>query len=228
MTVKALWQQRDNKLLVLLGSAPVLYMLYFYGGNGDVLAALLRNSPPDLLRVGFSRVVAFVTLGLLPVFIIRFTFHNRLANFGLVLCEGKYNLFFILIGVPVVLLMTWLSAHAVDFRLIYPEVRSAINTPHILLWSSLFYLLYYVGYEVFFRGYLLFGIEQRLGSWPAILITTLATTLVHINRPAGEYAAALVAGFVFGYVALRTRSLWGVFVLHAVAGLSLDLFCAFP
>jgi membrane protease YdiL (CAAX protease family) len=226
VTARGLWQERDNRLLVLLVSAPLLYMLYHYGGGPDGMRLILRPVRTDLARVGFSRVMALFALGIVPALIIRFGFRERLADYGLALRAPKFNGLFVLFGGCAVVILSLITSRVTAFRAIYPEVRSAIGAPRLLFVSSLFYVLYYVGYETFFRGYLLFGLEPRLGPAPAILVTTLASTLVHISRPAGEYLGALVAGLVAGYVVLRTRSIWGVLLVHLIAGLSLDVFCA--
>jgi len=226
MTLRGLWLERDNRLLVLLGSAPLLYMLYHYGGGPGAARLVLGYGRTDLALVAFSRVMALVALGIIPALVIRFGFRERLADYGLALRAPRLNGLFALFGACAVVLVGFLASRQPEFRAIYPAVRSAIGAPRLLLISSLFYVLYYFGYETFFRGYLLFGLERRLGSAPAILVTTLATTLVHVTRPAGEYLAAFVAGLVAGYVVLRTRSIWGFFLVHLIAGLSLDFFCA--
>jgi membrane protease YdiL (CAAX protease family) len=226
MTLRGLWQERDNRLLVLLGSAPLLYMLYHYGGGPGGMRLFLGHGRTDLAQVAFSRVMALTALGIIPALVIRFGFRERLGDYGLALRAPRFNGLFALFGACAVVILGLLASRVPEFRAIYPEVRSAIGAPRLLFISSLFYVLYYLGYETFFRGYLLFGLEQRLGPAPAILVTTLATTLVHLSRPAGECFAALIAGFVAGYVVLRTRSIWGFFLVHLIAGLSLDFFCA--
>jgi membrane protease YdiL (CAAX protease family) len=230
-TVRELWRQRDNKLLVLLASAPVLYMLYFYGGSAALFGRLfgpgLSTTWWDIGSTAYRYAVACLTLGVLPALIIKLVFHDRLGGYGLGRGDARYNLLFVLLGALVVIPLGYISSRNPEFRALSPQLHCARGSASLFLLSSGLYLLYYVGYEVFFRGYLLFGIEKRLGPWPAILITTMTTTLVHITRPAGEYAAALIAGFIFGYVALRTRSIWGVLALHFITGVSLDFFCAF-
>jgi membrane protease YdiL (CAAX protease family) len=226
MTLRGLWQERDNRLLILLGSAPLLYMLYHYGGGPGGTRLIIGHAGTDLVQVAFSRVMALIALGIIPMLIIKFGLRDRLSDYGLALHAPKFNGLFALFGACFVVLLSFLASRQPGFRAIYPEVRDAAGAPRLLFISSLFYVLYYLGYEMFFRGYLLFGLEQRLGPASAILVTTLATTLVHITQPAGEYLGAFVAGLVAGYVVLRTRSIWGFFLVHVIAGLSLDVFCA--
>jgi membrane protease YdiL (CAAX protease family) len=65
---------------------------------------------------------------------------------------------------------------------------------------SLFYLLYYLGWEFFFRGYMQFGLRRRLGDWNAILIQTLASCLLHIGKPDTEIFSSILGGIVWGMV----------------------------
>jgi membrane protease YdiL (CAAX protease family) len=231
MSIRELWRQRDSKLLTILGSVPVLYMVYYYGAQNTVFTWLfqphLAPSAHDAGSAAWRNGLALVVLGLLPLLVIKLSFRDRLSDYGLGLGDTRYNLGFVLFGLLVVVPLMYLSSRRPEYRMLYPLIRSHPGSVPLFALACGLYLLYYAGYEVLFRGFLLFGSERRLGTWPAILVTTLATTLVHVTRPASEYAAAFVAGLVFGYVALRTRSIWGVLVLHFLAGVSLDFFVTF-
>jgi membrane protease YdiL (CAAX protease family) len=47
---------------------------------------------------------------------------------------------------------------------------------------------------------------------------------MHIGKPADEIYGAILGGVVFGFVALRSRSLLYVILIHWVLGVALDLF----
>jgi uncharacterized protein len=68
------------------------------------------------------------------------------------------------------------------------------------------------------------GLRDSLGEWTAILVQTGLSTLMHIGKPAGEIYGAILGGVVFGLVALRSRSLLYVILIHWVLGVALDLF----
>ncbi|MEO0108713.1 MAG: CPBP family intramembrane glutamic endopeptidase, partial [candidate division WOR-3 bacterium] len=112
-------------------------------------------------------------------------------------------------------------------RTISPQLFAARSNHGLFPFSAALYVPYFVGYEVLFRGYLLTGVRQRLGNWPALMFSTAATTLLHVSRPGAEYLAAMVAGLVFGYAVVRSRSIWGVVAVHALLGVGLDFFCTF-
>ena len=60
-----------------------------------------------------------------------------------------------------------------------------------------------------------------------VTILYVLSTVMHIGKPEGETMAAIVAGLVFGLVAMRTRSVLYVILLHWYVGLMTDLFCIF-
>ena len=69
-----------------------------------------------------------------------------------------------------------------------------------------------------------FGLRDRLGDWNAILVQTLASSLLHVGKPFGETVGAVLGGLVWGVVAFRSRSLLVPLLTHWLLGLSLDLF----
>ena len=92
-----------------------------------------------------------------------------------------------------------------------------------LAWSGL-YALYYVSFEFFYRGFLLTVLTPRWGTRAAVWTQTLLSALIHVGKPPAETLAALPAGFLFAFLALRTRSLVWPTVLHLVIGLATDAF----
>ncbi|MBF0472368.1 MAG: CPBP family intramembrane metalloprotease, partial [Nitrospirae bacterium] len=61
----------------------------------------------------------------------------------------------------------------------------------------------------------------------AILIETISSCLIHIGKPPGETIGSIIVGVIFGLIALRTKSIWYVFILHAVIGVLTDIFIIF-
>jgi uncharacterized protein len=71
---------------------------------------------------------------------------------------------------------------------------------------------------------MLFGLEKRYGPLTAILFQMIPSAIVHIGKPAGESFGAILAGIIFGYLAIRTRSILYPLILHATVGISIDIF----
>jgi membrane protease YdiL (CAAX protease family) len=89
------------------------------------------------------------------------------------------------------------------------------------------YLVFYLGWEFFFRGYMQSGLEGAFGGWNAILAQTLASCLLHSGKPLGEIYASILGGVVLGIIAWRSRSLLFVILLHWLLGASLDVFISY-
>ena len=91
----------------------------------------------------------------------------------------------------------------------------------ILLWESLRGARF-IALEFFFRGYLLFSLEERMG-YNAIAVAALPYGLLHFGKPFPEAMGAVVAGAVLGMFALRTRSIAGGALVHIFVATTMDL-----
>lgn len=178
---------------------PLLPFVWWSGG-----LALVWIAAPSVLagRLGFSAV------GL---------------GWGLRGLRSKIWIYALLL-LPVELGIVWASRQP-GFLATYPMLR-----PEQLIWWSwsvllLYWLLYAVQFicvEFFFRGFLLFTLEGRLGR-AAIGVMVVPYCMIHYHKPLPEVFGAIVAGLVLGWLALETRSIWGGALLHVAVALSMDV-----
>jgi len=70
-----------------------------------------------------------------------------------------------------------------------------------------------VGWEFFFRGFLLFALYRACGPL-ALVLQAVPFTLAHIGKPELETLSCIFGGTAFGYVAWRTRSFLYPFLIH--------------
>jgi membrane protease YdiL (CAAX protease family) len=125
---------------------------------------------------------------------------------------------FLAVMIPVVAVVSLLDS----FQAKYPFYDGAVAGGWHFWGFQLFYGMQFLGVEAFFRGFLLFGLERRLG-WYAIGVSTIPYVMIHFGKPMPETFAAIVAGVLLGWMALRTRSfLWGV-ALHWSVAITMDL-----
>jgi membrane protease YdiL (CAAX protease family) len=158
-----------------------------------------------------------------PFLVMVLLFQKDPGELGLQLGDTAYGWRALVIGVPVALVVAYVSSASPAMQSEYPQAKSTMRRPLTFLIAEACYLIYYLGWEYLFRGFMLFGLAQGYGAAPAILVQTIPSALVHIGKPAVESFAAIVAGVVFGYVALRTRSILYPFVIHATIGIALDV-----
>jgi|GEM_PF-541486 len=96
--------------------------------------------------------------------------------------------------------------------------------PWLFASHAICYLMFYVGWEFYFRGFMLIGLEESLGRASALLLQVMASCLLHIGSPATETFGAILGGLLWGLLVFRTRSLLSGLAQHYLLGISLDWF----
>jgi uncharacterized protein len=204
----------------ILLPVPLLLTLWVYFGRHDATRAFLPN---DATRAFCEYLAAFLLLFCLPALLCRLTLRRPLSDFGLRPGNWRMGLGFLALGAPLMLLAAALAAKDPAMQAEYPLAKSALQDLPLFIALEGAYLLYYFSWEFFFRGFLLFGLEKPFGPLAAVLIQTIPSTIVHIGKPLSECLAAILAGLLFGWLSLRTRSILYPLALHALVGVALDV-----
>jgi hypothetical protein len=218
---------RGSALLLLL--AACMPVLYVYQGTPLFYLVHLAPGPGGLTPVyaqlwRFGSV--FVLFFVLPALSWRLLARRPLSDLGLRPGDLWAGL---RLALPALLVLTpglWLSAGRADFQAEYPLAKEATASLALFVAYEAAYALYYWGWEFFFRGALQLGLLARLGLAGACAVQTLPSVLLHIGKPVGETWGAVVAGPLFGAVAVRCRSFLPLFVFHYAIGVINDVFCA--
>jgi membrane protease YdiL (CAAX protease family) len=223
------FEKRDIHVYVLLLSAPVLLTLYRYHGYPDAFYSYFPDfkelSGGDLIARYWQFLVFFALMFILPAIYVKVGMKKSLYDFGWGLGDIKYGAKW-LISIPLLVVpMIFIASKMPDLRIEYPLAKSLLNNQgSLLIYESAYVLFYYVAWEFFFRGFLLFGLKERFGAVNAILIQTISSCLVHIDKPEGEIIGSIFIGILFGMIALRSKSIWYVFLIHVSIGVLTDLF----
>jgi len=195
----------------------------------DGLAADLRHaltqSPNARIngRVYWAvwRVIGYV---IIPTLVIRFALRERVRDFG-VRARGttQYWRIYALLLVVLVPCVYFASASAA-FQAKYPFYRMRPGEsawPWLWAWEAL-YALQFVSLEFFFRGFMVHGLQPRLG-YAAIFAMMVPYMMIHFTKPLPEALGSIVAGFVLGTLALKARSIWWGAAAHVSVALSMDV-----
>jgi membrane protease YdiL (CAAX protease family) len=219
-------EKKRLKTVLVLFIVTILYTIYRYQGSAYFFISLLdtplRGNRELALPVYYQWVMAFFLLGVIPMLTVRFGFKERLSKYGFSLKRPLFTLLITLLGIAIITPLVYIGARSPELSSLYPLAKSAGDSPGNFLKSALFYLLYYVGYEFCFRGFLFMGIKDDIGEWQALGVSLIATVLLHVNKPQSETVMAIIAGIAFPIIVSRLGSLLPVILIHAYAGISLD------
>lgn len=123
--------------------------------------------------------------------------------------------------IPGSLLVYWVSFWP-EFQSIYPFYSQAGRSwTDFFLWE-IAYGLQFLALEFFFRAFILEGLRPSLG-YGAIPVMVIPYCMIHFQKTAAESLGSVVAGFVLGWMAMRSRSLWGGVLVHTVIAVEMDL-----
>ena len=223
------YDQKDFDIYFMLIAAPLLLSIYYYFGYASFLkqkfAYFNEAQYGDVYAYMTQFAVFFVLMFIIPALYLKFKMKADFGDYGLGLGKVKAGLKLIAVCVPIILVVLYFGTDAVDVRTEYPLAKSLHTHREMIIWYHLAYVfLYYTAWEFFFRGFLLYGLKDRFGVFYSILIQSILSCLIHLGKPASETIGALFIGILFGIFAYRTRSIWYVFILHIIMGLSTDLY----
>jgi membrane protease YdiL (CAAX protease family) len=212
---------------------------------------IIGGLPGDLPGYWMRFALSFLLLGAAPG-IMAFAFRERLADLGLSIKTPllRQPRFWLL--VPVAIGIGAFGATSQDLGAYYPYSRDLIGrvrdagTGPLLGHFAAYVFLYYVPWEFFFRGFLLFpfalaaerafrlesegghgGDREASGAIAIaalVLFQTIPSTLLHFGHPLSELLSAVPAGIIFGILAWKTRSIVPGLILHAAIGIGTDGF----
>lgn len=214
---------------IALAAAPVLLVAWRYHGTPSGWSSAFGDgagpASGDLLAHLWPFAAMFLLGFLVPAGIL-FLSRRPLSSVGLALPADRRTARFVALLAPIVVIpVAWIASRMPEVRAEYPLFRGLFDRHDLVLpYEAAYALLYYVGWEFCFRGWLLFTVEAAHGALVAILVQTMASCLLHIGKPEGEILLSIPGGIVLGWVALRTRSVLLTWFPHMLLGVSTDLF----
>lgn len=205
-----------------------LAVAVFPGSRAFYLAALAApGSDAAMLAwdsILFHHVAVLVAFTLPLLFLPRLGLGPGLALFAP--GDWKTGLAWTLVACLVATGPAWMSSQDPAFLREYPLTLRAFDSPGLMALFLASYLLYYIGWEAFFRGYLGFGL-RALGhsAFHAIMVQVALSMIIHIGKPDMELLSAIPGGIFMGVLAYRTRSLLWPLLFHAYLGALNTYFC---
>ena len=209
--------------VVLLASVTIVAFHRYFGRI--TFAPRLFPSISSRDAALFECATTFILMGLVPLAIVTLIFRESGKGYGLRLGDWKFGLKFIAITFPIIAAVSLYPATKIpEMRVFYPIDPGAGSSVSAFLQLQLPSAVLLMGWEFLFRGFMIFGLRDRVGDWTAICIQTLPSALWHIGLPFGVTFGAIPGGVMFGYLSIRTNSIIWPWLLHYLIWVGLDLF----
>jgi len=150
----------------------------------------------------WDRVILYLVIPLIFILII---FRENPREYGFSLGDWKAGLVITLSGILIMAPVIWyLGKSDPGMADYYKSLTSGLP------WTTFLDL---IGWEFFFRGWILFGYARKFGV-EALWLQAVPFALAHIGKPEVETLSTIFGGFAFGWIAWRTRSFLYPFLIH--------------
>jgi hypothetical protein len=219
----------DAQTVVVLLSAAFFIILQMQFGDRRVFqrnfAEAFETPWKELLPwawwFGMQGLLGFV----IPVAVLMGVFRRKASEIGLGLGDWRLAITLMAAYLPLVIVGTWFLSNGDGFLAQYPHHAPAARDWKLFVIYEGFFLLYWVGWEYLWRGYVLFGTAPRFGVY-AVIIQAVPFAVLHFTKPFAEATLSIVGGVALGALVWRCRSFWIAVPIHAAQMLILDTWCS--
>jgi membrane protease YdiL (CAAX protease family) len=227
----------NEATVVTCAASALLIVSHYQAGTGYfriVFGAGYDNHPAlgaltHLYWFGASFLL-YLVMPLIVALATRGSFHRA---YGLGLGDWRAGFAISALFLAVMLPATYVASKMKAFEGMYPLAGQAAFTlrppggPDVISWKLFLlyefgYLLYFVAWEFFFRGWWLNAMLPKFGRAGALLMPVSAFAVMHFGKAELEAMGSIVAGIALGILALRTRSFWYGAALHGAVAVWMD------
>lgn len=167
----------------------------------------------------FWHVIGYVVI---PFFVIKYLFKTSVLDMGWRWRETHHHWLGYLLLLSPILFFIVLVSQGQDFIHHYPFYKNAGRSWFDLIAWELLYLLQFVCLEFFFRGFIVNALRPAIGA-NAVWVMCVPYLMIHFPKLWLEATGAIFFGLFLGILALRSRSIWGGFLVHAGVAVSMDI-----
>lgn len=153
---------------------------------------------------------------------VKFVLKGKLKDYGFTLGDKKFGFISFFIFFAVMIPVVWIVSASQNFANTYPQGGSELKSNlNLFLLYELCVMVYMLGWEFLWRGYMLFGLKTKFGYY-AIFVQMIPFFILHRGKPELELFASIFAGVILGIQAIRSNSFFYCWLLHSCVMISID------
>jgi len=150
----------------------------------------------------WDRVLLYLVI---PILVILILFRENPKEYGFSFGDWKLGLTYTVLGILFMApIIYYLGKGDSSMQKYYEPFLKGLP------WTTFLDL---VGWEFFFRGWILFAYSRKFGH-DALWLQAVPFALAHLGKPEIETLSTIFGGFAFGWVAWRTKSFVWPFLIH--------------
>ena len=213
---------KESELHQFLLLALLCQVAFWYLGSPG--PSLLNNVERDLISALSSIGASVVFLLLIPLMWLSFVGVDH-RQIGFQIGYSRLGLCIVTLISVAAIPILFFAARDMRIQETYPWTGAwaGESLTQYFSWIAL-YAIYYTAYEFFYRSFILKVGERFFTPQLCMLLQVAFSVMIHLGKPFPETLAVIPAGFLFGWLAIRTKSLIYPILLHLVIGALTDLF----
>jgi CAAX protease family protein len=224
----AIIRKMDGKVLIIFLSVALLQTISWYFTSRRFFAENLfdyfsNSQNVDLYQYVYWFVGDFTTFFILPLLIIVIFLKDKPKNYGLKVGDYKAGLKISVYIILIMIIISWFVSSSSAFQETYPLLRRTRESWNLFFIYESGLILYLFAWEFIWRGFMLFGLEEKFGYY-AVLIQMIPFVILHNGKPFMETFSAILGGIALGILAFRTRSIIYCVIVHIGVMFIIDLF----
>ena len=225
--VQAARQLEGQTVFVLIAAVLLMFVQYTLGSRTffrEEMAYLVASNWQGVAAWGWWFGMQCLTGFVVPAAALLFFFRCRPADIGLGAGDWQFGLLLAFMYLPLVVAGTWILSNDLAFQAGYPHYQPAARDWKFFAVYEGLFLLYWVGWEYLWRGFVLFGTVPTFG-YHAIFVQMVPFALLHLDKPPAEMLLSIAGGLALGALVWRCRSFWIAVPIHAAQMMILDFWC---
>ena len=217
------WETKDLRVFVPITIALLGFITYWFTASSSKIKLYFqKNKNSDQASINhilFCKYSGLFWMGVVPIIICLALIPSySLSDYGLAYNpETMITSIYWIIGlsIPIIPLVSY-SARQTKNLINYPQIRAKTWNRKLKLKNAIGWAAYLFGYELLFRGILLFPLVDEIGVWPAIAVNIALYSATHIPKGLDETIGAIFLGFVLCILTLQTNTIWIAFIVHVI------------
>jgi membrane protease YdiL (CAAX protease family) len=218
------WDPKALAPVLAIGTVTIGFIIYYFVMASPKLEARFHTrygaEEGQARWIVFSRFWGGFWLGVPSIVLPVLCLDATPGDYGMSFSMNGDALFLTAILCPLLILINIFRAGKPNNLEHYPQIRKKEWDIYTFGGSSIGWIVYLLGYELCFRGFLLFACAQVLGVWPAIAINASIYSFAHFFKGIGETVGAIPFGIIISVISLWTGNFMVAFLVHCSLALS--------